>query len=114
MPDIHDRGESDVLTCKEAIRLLAQYLDDELKEPSREKMKEHLRLCRSCYSRHEFEKGLKEQVANLGHEPVRPRFQRRIRRLVSRFADGQGKEDDLARPEDPEPPGSRGADGPAR
>jgi len=111
MPDTRDRGEPDVLTCKEAIRLLARYLDDELGERSREKVKGHLRRCRSCYSRHEFEKGLKEQVTRLGHEPVKPRFRRRIRRLVSRFADGRGEEDEAGRAGEPDRPGSRSADG---
>ncbi|MFP3948399.1 MAG: anti-sigma factor family protein [Gemmatimonadota bacterium] len=76
------------LTCDQAIRLLALYLDGELDGRSRvERLEEHLRICQSCYSRHEFEKGLKEQLARLGREPVRPEFEKRIRNLVSRFSD---------------------------
>lgn len=84
--DPQDLDDRDVLACDEAIRLLARYLDGELERESRGKLEEHLNLCRSCYSRHEFEKGLKEQLARLGQEPVRPEFQERIRGLVSRFS----------------------------
>jgi anti-sigma factor RsiW len=73
------------LTCEEAIRLLVDYLDDELVEERRGDLERHLDVCRSCYSRREFEKGLKEQVSGLGREPVRPDFQERIRALVGRF-----------------------------
>lgn len=74
-----------VLTCEQAIRLLVEYLDDELDAGRRGDLEHHLDICRSCYSRREFEKGLKEQVSELGREPVRPEFQERIRALVGRF-----------------------------
>jgi anti-sigma factor (TIGR02949 family) len=74
------------MTCEEAIRLLVDYLDGELEADRRGELDRHLSICRSCFSRHEFEKGLKERVAELGQEPVPPEFQDRIRALVSRFA----------------------------
>lgn len=78
-------GDAGALGCREAIRALAAYLDGELEGPSRGRLEEHLEICRSCYSRHEFEKGLKERLADLGEEKIRPGFQARIRSLVSRF-----------------------------
>ena len=69
----------------EAIRLLVEYLDDELDAGRRGGLEQHLEVCRSCYSRHEFERGLKEQVSELGRETLRPEFQDRIRALVGRF-----------------------------
>lgn len=82
--------EREMLSCKEAIRLLASYLDDELEDESRRHLEHHLGVCRSCYSRHDFEKGLKEQISNLGQEAIRPEFEERIRSLVARFADVDG------------------------
>ena len=82
MTETHDH---DVLTCEEAIRLLAAYLDGELDGDSRGKMEDHLQRCRSCFSRHEFEEGLRAQLAELGKEPVRPEFRERIGDLLSRF-----------------------------
>lgn len=82
MTDTHER---DTLRCEEAIRLLASYLDGELEGDSRGKVEDHLRRCRSCFSRHEFEQGLKAHLAELGKEPVRPEFRERIGDLLSRF-----------------------------
>ena len=99
MTDSPERDEfradaaDEALTCDEAIRRLALYLDGELGRASSGELEDHLRRCRSCYSRHEFEKGLKAHLARLGREPVRPEFEDRIRGLVSRFgrdeADGE-------------------------
>lgn len=76
----------ETLSCEEAIRLLASYLDGELERGSSAKLEDHLERCRSCYSRHEFEKGLKERVAALREASPRPEFEERIRGLVSRFS----------------------------
>lgn len=73
------------MSCEEAIGLLLDYLDDELEPDRRGDMEEHLDRCRSCYSRHEFEKGLKSRVGELGRGPVPTEFQTRIRALVGRF-----------------------------
>lgn len=78
-------GDAAGLGCREAILALAAYLDGELESASRGRLEEHLEICKSCYSRHEFEKGLKQRLADLGEEKVRPGFQARIRSLVSRF-----------------------------
>ena len=75
------------MTCEEAMRLLAEYLDHELDPERGIDLEQHLDICRSCYSRHEFEKGLKERVAGLAAEPVRPEFHDRIQSLVGRFKD---------------------------
>jgi anti-sigma factor RsiW len=75
----------EMLTCEEAIRLLVEYLDHELDRDRSGVLESHLELCRSCHSRHEFEKGLRARVSALGQAPVRPEFQDRIRALVSRF-----------------------------
>ena len=79
-------SDTETLSCEEAIRLLASYLDGELERGSTAELEEHLERCRSCYSRHEFEKGLKERIAELGAESPRPEFEDRIRGLVSRFS----------------------------
>jgi anti-sigma factor (TIGR02949 family) len=78
------------LTCKEAIRMLVEYLDNELDRDRSGALEHHLDACRSCKSRHEFEKGLRDRVSALGQAPVRPEFQDRIRALVSRFENDSG------------------------
>jgi anti-sigma factor RsiW len=75
----------DALSCKDAIQMLVEYLDRELDRDRSGALEEHLQLCRSCKSRHEFEKGLRDRVSELGQAPVRPEFHDRISVLVSRF-----------------------------
>jgi len=74
-----------VLTCEEALRFLAEYLDGQLEQAEDRDVEGHLARCRSCYSRAEFEKQLKQQVAALGSSDVRPEFVERIREMMSRF-----------------------------
>jgi anti-sigma factor (TIGR02949 family) len=73
-------------SCEEALRRLALYLDGELDLGSRTRMEEHLHRCRTCYSRAEFERRLKERLAELGREPVPDELRGRIETLVSAFA----------------------------
>jgi anti-sigma factor RsiW len=72
--------------CEEALRLLALYLDRELSTGSSRLVERHLERCRSCWSRAEFESRLRERLAELGREPVRPELAGRIQALVRNFA----------------------------
>lgn len=74
-----------VLTCEEALRFLAAYLDGQLEDVAEREVESHLTRCRSCYSRADFERRLKQQVAELGRSDVRPEFVDRIRQMMSRF-----------------------------
>lgn len=76
----------EIRSCEDALRLLAQHLDRELDAPTHEQVQRHLELCRSCYSRAEFEKRLKASLAELGHEPVRPALADRVQTLIRTFA----------------------------
>jgi anti-sigma factor (TIGR02949 family) len=78
-------SEVRVITCEEALRVLAAYLDGELTPGMGQDVETHLARCRSCYSRSEFERRLKERVASLGRQEVTPEFARRIHQLLGRF-----------------------------
>ena len=77
---------AEITSCAEALRLLAAHLDRELGEHEHAEMERHLATCRSCFSRAEFERRLKEGVRELGREPVRPELTSRIKNLVGEFA----------------------------
>jgi anti-sigma factor (TIGR02949 family) len=79
-------SDSTTIDCDEALRLLAAFLDDELPADSRAGVDLHLERCRSCFSRAEFERRLKAEIASLGREEVTARFEERIRRLLADFA----------------------------
>jgi anti-sigma factor (TIGR02949 family) len=78
-----------VMTCDDALRLLAAYLDGELHGGDRHEVGEHLSRCRSCFSRAEFERRLKEQLAAVGKQPVEGQLETRIRKLIDQFPSPQ-------------------------
>jgi anti-sigma factor (TIGR02949 family) len=51
--------------CSEALTHLLEYLDQELDGTKRREVKHHIELCRSCFSRAEFEQGLKDRLRKL-------------------------------------------------
>jgi len=75
----------EIRSCEDALRVLAEHLDGELEPVVGEEVERHLAKCRSCYSRAEFEKRLKGQVARLGAEPVKPELSERVHSLIQRF-----------------------------
>ncbi|MEX2153981.1 MAG: anti-sigma factor [Gemmatimonadaceae bacterium] len=75
-----------IMSCEEALRLLAAHIDGELDAADQDDVEHHIERCRSCFSRAEFERRLKGQLTALREEPVRPTFETRIRALIDRFA----------------------------
>ena len=51
-----------VISCNEAKDRLFEYLDGELAELSHEEVKRHLKLCKECYPRFQFEKHFLEAL----------------------------------------------------
>jgi anti-sigma factor (TIGR02949 family) len=74
------------MDCATALRLLADYLDGELHDEPGHHLEHHLRTCRGCFSRAEFERRLKHEIGQLGREQVSSAFEARIRKLVGAFA----------------------------
>ena len=76
------------ITCEQAIRLIATYIDRELPEGEADQVREHIERCKSCYSRVEFEQKLKGQLAGLRSAAVSDALGERIRVMLH----GYGKE----------------------
>lgn len=74
-----------ITSCEDALRLLAGYLDHELGFTEHDVVEQHLKLCRSCWSRAEFERRLKSQLGDLRQAGVPPTFEQRIRELITQF-----------------------------
>ena len=74
------------MTCEEAMRLLAAFLDGELHGGSDAAVERHLEVCRSCYSRAEFERRLKAELGRLRQEEIPSDFQARVRSMLDSFA----------------------------
>ncbi|WP_129667233.1 anti-sigma factor family protein [Phytoactinopolyspora endophytica] len=76
---------TEINSCTEALRLLAAHLDGELGGHAHSEMERHLRTCRSCFSRAEFEARLKASIAGLAQEPVPPELSQRVHTLLREF-----------------------------
>lgn len=74
-----------MIGCNEALTHLLEYLDQELKGTKSHEIKHHIDLCRSCFSRAEFEQRLKNRLREAGHETAGPEFEDRIKTLLKRF-----------------------------
>lgn len=75
----------DIMKCEEAIRHLAAQLDGELDPLTDGRVERHLRRCRSCFSRAEFERRLKASIGALQREEVSPRLEQRVHALIQNF-----------------------------
>ena len=71
--------------CEEALKHLLTYLDQELGEVKHREVEHHLEVCRTCFSRAEFEKLLKTRLREAGRGTVRAMFEKRIKTLLGRF-----------------------------
>lgn len=78
-------SEAEITSCEEALRVLARHLDGDLDDRTIREVERHLSVCRSCYSRWEFERRLKESVAKLGSESVPTGVADRVQALIRRF-----------------------------
>ena len=79
MSDTHDMG------CERALKRLVEFVDGELAESEHNGVEQHLRICRDCCSRMEFESRLKQRLSALSTEDVPSTSRDRIRNLIKRF-----------------------------
>jgi anti-sigma factor (TIGR02949 family) len=79
MSDTHDIG------CELALKRLIDFVDGELRESEHDSMEQHLRICRNCCSRMEFESRLKERLSTLSSDDVPSKTRDRVRDLIRRF-----------------------------
>lgn len=76
----------ELLDCEEVLRVMFAYVDGELGGAHQERVERHLQRCRGCFSRAEFERLLKNHLAELASgRAVSPAFEQRIRGLLDEF-----------------------------
>ena len=78
-------SEHRTVDCEQVVRLLLAYLDGEVSDNERGDVDRHLALCRSCFSRAEFERRLRSHLVELRQGAVPTEFEQRIRLLMSHF-----------------------------
>jgi anti-sigma factor (TIGR02949 family) len=78
-------SETDAMGCEEALTRLLEFIDHELPEIEHDSVEHHLRTCRSCFSRMEFESRLKRRLSALPVEDAPSKSRDRIRDLIKGF-----------------------------
>ncbi len=82
---ISDNKDIREISCEEAIRLVLEYLDNELERHDHTALESHIHKCRSCFTRVEFEKRLKGMVKAVPDEKAPENLVYRIRELTEKF-----------------------------
>ena len=78
-------SEPDNIGCEQALKRLLEFIDRELSESEHESMERHLRTCRICFSRMEFESRLRQRLSALSSDEVPQKARDRIRDLIKEF-----------------------------
>jgi anti-sigma factor (TIGR02949 family) len=77
--------ETDEMGCEQALKHLLEFIDHELSDSEHDSVERHLRICRGCCSRMEFESRLKQRLSALSTEDVPPTTRDRVRNLIKKF-----------------------------
>lgn len=73
------------LDCDEVIRMLFDYLDNELDEHDHAAIESHLHDCRACFSRMEFDKRLKGMIKEDQYASAPDALRGRIKKITDLF-----------------------------
>jgi mycothiol system anti-sigma-R factor len=74
-----------ILNCQESFEMLYRFLDDDLDGVSYTDVEYHLKLCRPCWDRFEFEKMLKARFKKSCNEPLPETLVNRIKSLLEKY-----------------------------
>jgi anti-sigma factor (TIGR02949 family) len=78
-------SETHKMGCEAALKRLVEFVDGELAESEHDSVEQHLRICRDCCSRMEFESRLKERLSTLSTKDVPSTTRDRVQDLIKRF-----------------------------
>lgn len=79
------RKREGVLNCEQVLEKLFDYVDHELNRGETELLEMHLRHCRHCFDRAEFEQLLKNRIRSLKKEESSQALKERIEKIIDLF-----------------------------
>ena len=74
-----------MLSCEQILQGIWEYLDREMGPEDVAHVQKHLDLCRSCFSRLEFEKRLREAIRTKTLHSCPEKVKNRIKRILEQF-----------------------------
>ena len=72
-------------SCETVIQGIWEFLDGEMSTTTIVEFQKHLDLCRSCFSRMEFERALRENCRSKTHHTCPEKLKIRIRQIIELF-----------------------------
>lgn len=82
----HDNNHIEDIDCTEAIGHLYAYLDDEIDDmESLAKLENHMKHCKSCFTRSEVERALSGRIQKAAKSHAPASLQNRLRDLIQKF-----------------------------
>ena len=73
------------IDCEQAIKQIFEFIDHELGDGEHALLEQHLRTCKSCFSRMEFERMLKQKIGTLAGGVPSAALDARVRKLLAGF-----------------------------
>lgn len=67
-----------MISCKDAVRHLWEYLDETVGDADREALEEHLSRCRRCCAELEFAEEMRRFLSESAHEEIPPDVMARL------------------------------------
>lgn len=78
-------ADSREMNCEEVLEHLFEFLDGELDDATEGDIEHHLKRCRGCFSRAEFERRLKRKLSESAQTEAPESLRSRVRALISKF-----------------------------
>lgn len=72
-------------SCEKVIQSIWEFLDQEMSADGIVELQKHLDLCRSCFSRFEFERALRDNCRSKTHHTCPEKLKIRIRQIIELF-----------------------------
>lgn len=73
------------INCRQALALVADFLDKELGQPERTQLEQHIQTCRQCFNRFEFERLLKARLTHLKSAEPSELLRKRVATILEQF-----------------------------
>lgn len=73
------------IDCERALRQIFEFIDQELGEADHHAMHRHLETCKSCFSRMDFERRLKEKLKALPEKNASRKMSERINEILKKL-----------------------------
>lgn len=78
-------SDDNIINCEEALKRLFEYIDNELHDHAHGEMDEHMSRCRSCFSRLEFEKHLRQHLQKETQQKTPDELKCRLKNMISKL-----------------------------